>query len=91
LNKDGATNMLDYYYWRQNYGSTLQVNADAGGNGVVDAGDYVLLRKDLSQQNTAIINGSTLAPVSEPGAIVLAVGAIMFGLIDVRSTCAPQP
>ena len=45
LNKDGATNMLDYYFWRQNYASTLQLNADAGRNGVVDAGDYVLLRK----------------------------------------------
>jgi hypothetical protein len=90
LNKDGATNMLDYYFWRQNYGSTLQLNADASRNGVVDAGDYVLLRKDLSQQNAALANGSTLAAVPEPGAMVLAFGAIMFGLMDVRGMYSLQ-
>ena len=45
MNKDGATNILDYYYWRLNYGSTQALNADANRNGIVDAGDYVLLRK----------------------------------------------
>lgn len=86
MNKDGATNILDYYFWRLNYGSTQQLNADVNGNGSVDASDYVLLRKAVAQQNTTIALrlGAVSLAVPEPSTIVLAMGALTIGFLDFR-------
>ena len=74
MNKDGATNILDYYYWQRNFGSTQQLNADANSNGVVDGGDYVMLRKAVMQQSAAIAAGLNSDSVPEPDSMMLAIG-----------------
>lgn len=84
MNKDGATNILDYYYWRLNYGSSQFLNADANGNGIVDGSDYVLLRKAVSQQNATIVNRLALIAVPEPNTLMLAIGALSIGFLDFR-------
>jgi hypothetical protein len=84
FNKDGATNILDYYDWRLNYGSTQLLNADGNRNGIVDSGDYVLLRKVVSQQNAIIASQLSGSVVPEPRALVLAIGALSIGFFEFR-------
>jgi hypothetical protein len=74
--------MLDFCFWRQNYGSSQQLNADTNGNGIVDAGDYVLLRKAATQQ-TAVISSGLVSAVPEPSAMMLAFTAMYIGFLAV--------
>jgi hypothetical protein len=66
------------------------LNADVDGSGLIDAGDYVLWRKSLAGQSSAIANGSAFVGVPEVGVLPLAAGAIMIGLMDARSLCMLQ-
>jgi serine/threonine protein kinase len=46
-NKDGSVSDTDYGIWRAAFGATgLGLSADGNGNGIVDAADYVLWRKN---------------------------------------------
>ncbi len=86
LNKDGATDILDYYFWRLNYANMQQLDADANGDGAVDSADYALLRKSVTQQDAenAFHLTATLA-VPEPGTMILAIGTLTVGFLDFRS------
>jgi hypothetical protein len=44
---NGAVTQLDYNVWRSSFGSTSVLDADGNGNGVVNAGDYVMWRMNL--------------------------------------------
>ena len=44
--------------WRANFGSTTIVNGDGNANGVVDAADYVLWRKNRSAGAAAAASSS---------------------------------
>ena len=47
FNQDGRVDTGDYSAWRNAFGSTSHLAADASGNGHVDAADYVVWRKAL--------------------------------------------
>jgi hypothetical protein len=89
MNKDGVTNLLDYLYWKSNYGSTTNSNADVSGNGLVDAADYVLLVKAVSRPVPAV--AGQLIAIPEPGTMALTVTVISAGFLDSRRFPARQP
>jgi len=41
---DGTVNLVDYSIWRQNIGSSTNLNADGNLNGIIDAADYSIWR-----------------------------------------------
>jgi hypothetical protein len=82
LNRDGATNSLDFNYWKQVYGDRWQLNADISRNGIIDASDYVLFRKGLAQLN--VTTSMIASAIPEPHTIALTIGALSIGLLDNR-------
>jgi hypothetical protein len=84
LNRDGATNSQDFNYWKKMFGDRWQLNADANKNGVIDSGDYVLLRKGLAQMNGSVSTSFVALAVPEPSTIALAVVALSVSVLDAR-------
>lgn len=80
LNRDGATNVLDYYYWKSNFGGTANSNADISGNGVVDAADFVMLLKSMHIPADSLLASA----IPEPGAVALAFTAMSVAFLDGR-------
>ncbi len=44
---DGTVDTMDYITWRQNFGSTVELQPDGNLNGTVDAADYVIWRDNF--------------------------------------------
>jgi hypothetical protein len=80
MNRDGATNVLDYYYWKSNFGSTTNLNADISGSGAVDAADFVMLLKSVSTPAHSLLASS----IPEPGTVALAFTAVSVAFLDGR-------
>jgi hypothetical protein len=89
---EGAVNQLDYFTWRQNFGSTSILVADGNINGIIDAADYVVWRKNLGLSIPATSVGAAsgasfglsigASVVPEPSTVLLALmalGALCFG------------
>jgi len=74
-NGDSVVNMLDYTYWKANFGSTDHLAADGNRNGIVDAGDYTYWRKIYMGGSGA--GAGTSAAVPEPSSALLFVIAIV--------------
>jgi hypothetical protein len=76
---DGQVTASDYNVWRASFGSTTQLDADANGNHVVDAADYVVWRQQLSIANGQVVVPLSSFTVPEPCALAMAfVGLAMF-------------
>ena len=81
-----VVNGLDYNLWRSTYGngsSGLHVGALADGNynGTVDAGDYVLYRKNVGRTGPTVPGSGSetdLSAVPEPATLVLLTLALGF-------------
>lgn len=56
-NRDGEVNAADYTVWRDNLGSTTELDADGNSNGIIDQGDYTAWRTNFG----AIFSGSASA------------------------------
>ncbi|MEX0642239.1 MAG: hypothetical protein WD468_06035 [Pirellulales bacterium] len=89
--RDGVVNQLDYDTWRQNFGSSLSLDADGNLNGVVDAGDYVIWRDNFGNSIPSLAigagSGAALifgAAIPEPPAAVLLGLAIAIALSPAR-------
>jgi hypothetical protein len=81
----GSVNEDDYLLWKQSFGMTGELAADANGDGVVDAADYTVWRDNfvaggLGQSPTSEV-GSALPEPSTLISVVLAC----IGLLGIRS------
>jgi hypothetical protein len=83
---NGIVDGLDYNTWREDFGSTTELDADGNLNGVVDAADYVVFRDHFGQMLPGSGSGGGLSlggtGVPEPAAIGLFVGAGISALIS---------
>jgi hypothetical protein len=83
-NYDGKVNTDDYTEWRRCYGSSdvsCMAAADGNHDGVVDAGDYIILEHAEAMSGQSAL--SQISSVPEPACMVLAFFAC-FGLTGVR-------
>ncbi|CAE7040623.1 unnamed protein product [Symbiodinium sp. CCMP2456] len=80
FNDDGVVNAADYTVWRDNVGTSFDLNGNgnelADSAGLVDAADYQLWARNYGAQAA-----SSLASVPEPSALMLALTA---GLLAAR-------
>ncbi|MEM7311597.1 MAG: lamin tail domain-containing protein [Planctomycetota bacterium] len=67
-NRNGAVDRPDFYVWRDNFGSTIALNADGNGNGVVDAADYTVWRDNYLDANpsTPLTGGPSIDQPPKP-------------------------
>jgi autotransporter-associated beta strand protein len=83
--RNGVVEAIDKEVWMADYGKTVPpgTGADGTGNGIVDAGDYLIWRKRLAAASGA---GGGTSATPEPGALVLLlIAAGAAGLIGNRS------
>ena len=64
-NLDGVVDQVDYTVWRNNLGSTTNLDADGDHSGVVDAGDYYVWKDNFGAIQSAF---ESLASSPEPTA-----------------------
>lgn len=83
---DGHVTASDYDVWRASFGSTTQLDADANGNHIVDAADYVLWRQQLSVANgqSALSSASDTVPEPITAFSVFQMAALLRGFIRRR-------
>lgn len=75
-NHDGVVDPSDYDVWKNNFGSTANLDADGNNNGVVDAADYSVWRDHVGAM-LAGAGAAAAANVPEPGGLAVAVGAAL--------------
>lgn len=87
FNFSGSVTTADYTVWRNNFGSTTNAAADANGNGFVDAPDYVMYRKKLSQSSGSGSGSLAEFNVPEPASSLLILSAMLvFNVFPRRRT-----
>lgn len=85
FNFSGSVTTADYTVWRNNFGSSANLAADANGNGIVDAGDYDIYRKKLSQSSGSGSGNLGDFSVPEPASCLLIFsGMLIFKLLPRR-------
>jgi hypothetical protein len=77
-NRDGTVDNVDYALWNQHF-STSDLRADGNGNGIVDAGDYVVWRKFNGASGAS---GFLLSPIDWPLSTVPEPAAIALLLLS---------
>ena len=85
FNFSGSVTTADYTVWRNNFGSSTNLAADANGNGIVDAGDYDIYRKKLSQSPGSGSGSLAGFNVPEPASgLLIFAGMLVFNLLPRR-------
>jgi hypothetical protein len=79
-NVDGKVDAWDYLEWRKAYG-TSNPCCDGNHDGIVDAGDYIVLEHAEAVRGQPVV--SQISSVPEPACMALALVAC-FGLTGVR-------
>jgi len=69
--RDGDVDMDDYLVWKNDFGSTINLNADGNRDSIVGAADYTVWRDHLGT-NTIGGSGSAATAVPEPASWSLA-------------------
>jgi hypothetical protein len=87
---DGHVTMSDYNVWRDSFGSSTQLDADANGNHVVDAADYVIWRQELSVANRQLAISSGSISVPEPISTAVSVQMMVAITGFFRRPCRPS-
>ncbi len=73
---DGDVDLDDYTTWKSTFNSTTLLNADGNGNGIIDAGDFVIWRDQAMELATP---ESTYQAVPEPtGPLARLFAVIVF-------------
>jgi hypothetical protein len=86
-NGDHVVVASDYLVCKAAFGGAA-ANADGNNNGIVDAADFVIWRKNYLGQSTAGSGALVGANVPEPAASILAAAAIFFGAAQYRPSRA---
>jgi hypothetical protein len=81
---NGIVNDQDYNVWRENLGSTQQLDADGNGNGTVDLADYILWRRNLGT-SAAAATGGGLSVVATGASVAPSTAAIQIAATVDRS------
>src|SRR4029079_4358252 len=76
FNHDGSVNGDDYAYWRATFG-TSNADTDGNSNGIADAADYVIWRK-----NSAAGAGTSSSAIPEPSGIVLGCSGMLVAFFS---------
>jgi hypothetical protein len=78
FNNDGMVSLADYAVWREQFGSTSNLTADANGNRRIDAGDYTTWKRNFGRDLAAADAIAYDQPIPEPTtAILLAMGVLV--------------
>ncbi|MCA9184670.1 MAG: hypothetical protein R3E01_19935 [Pirellulaceae bacterium] len=71
-NHNGTVDAADYTVWKDDFGSTAELDADGNGNGTVDAADYTVWKDNFG-------NGAGLVSVPEPAYSALSL--LIVGIV----------
>lgn len=75
FNVDGSVDAADYVLWRNTFGSTTDLAADADGNGEVGTEDYLIWKEAYgSTIGEGLVSSATSVP--EPGSMLLLLGTL---------------
>ncbi|WP_425396015.1 hypothetical protein [Aeoliella sp.] len=84
FNGDGLVNLADYTVWRNNLGSSADLNGNgdenSGSAGVVDAADYALWKQNFGA-SAAAASVTATAQVPEPSAVLLVLSGVACCLV----------
>jgi hypothetical protein len=92
-NNGGGVGPLDYQIWRQNFGSTTNLDADGNLNGIVDAADYAIWRNNLglligagsgSGSGSGLLLGGAVPEPASAFLLLSAAGALLTARVRVR-------
>ncbi|MCA9189293.1 MAG: PEP-CTERM sorting domain-containing protein [Pirellulaceae bacterium] len=75
-NKNGEVDAADYTVWKDNFGSSTELDADGNGNGTIDAADYTVWKDNFGATAGAAVATSS---VPEPATSLL-LGLLIGGL-----------
>lgn len=91
FNGDGVVNLADYTVWRDNLGSSFDLNGNGdesdGSAGVVDAADYTLWKDNFGNPAASIGALSTAQVPESSAAVLLILGAITGAVLRRTSGC----
>ncbi len=79
-NGDGVVSLSDFTQWRDHLGSTTQLAADGNGNRQVDAGDYMIWKRNFGASVGAGRITANAQVVPEPASMLL----LSFALVVIR-------
>lgn len=85
-NNDGTVDGDDYSVWKQNFGSTTNLDADGNQNGTVDAADYTVWRDNRGNGPMALAASNAVPEPSTAMLAALGLAIILGGPLGV--SCA---
>ncbi|MEZ6101606.1 MAG: PEP-CTERM sorting domain-containing protein [Pirellulaceae bacterium] len=78
-NKNGTVDAADYTVWKDNFGSSTNLDADGNGNGTIDAADYTVWKDNFGLSGAAGAISSVPEPAS--ASLFLLLGGIMAAVV----------
>jgi hypothetical protein len=80
FNYDGVVDAADYTVWRDNIGSTTQLDADGDFDGVVAGPDYELWKSRIGTVGSGSSETAAGVTVPEPASFPLGAAAVLAAL-----------
>jgi hypothetical protein len=79
---DGKVDIADFDFWKADFGSTTERNADGNNDGVVDAADYTIWRDNVGTGLPSSPGSASLAGIPEPSTtVIITIGIVLSGLM----------
>jgi hypothetical protein len=84
FNRDMVVDDADYVFWKNDFGSTVDLAADANHNGIVDAADYTVWRNHLGSGGGASATTGFGVPEPQSFRLVVCSLCVLWLFLDSR-------